>query len=217
MLLNSGKHFKIMAVEDRKQKEKLQRYNSILDGAEKIMQADGLHSLNMDKVAKETQLAKGTLYLYFKSKEEILGALSVKARKLLLNHFEKAAKKTDDPIEQLKAIALATFNFYKKYPFYFDLIAIYEVNNKLEETKEIKLSIDRLFQLQVAIIQKAKEQEMLYADLDPIQFSFCLWGMLIGMTQLIKVRAAVIKDYQGFTEKDLIATFIQQLERGAKK
>lgn len=206
-----------MAVEDRKQKEKLQRHNSILDAAEKIMQADGLYNLNMDLVAKETQLAKGTLYLYFKSKEEILGALSVKARNLLLNHFEKAAKKTDDPIEQLKAIALATFNFYKKYPFYFELIAIYEVNNKLEETEEIKLSINRLFQFQVAITQKAKEQEMLNADLDPIQFAFCQWGMLIGMTQLIKVRGAVMKGYQGFTEKDLIATFIQQLERGAKK
>lgn len=206
-----------MAVEDRKQKEKLQRYNLILDASEKIMQADGLYNLNMDLVAKETQLAKGTLYLYFKSKEEILGALSVKARKLLLNHFEKAAKKTDDPIEQIKAIALATFNFYKKYPFYFELIAIYEVNNKLEETEEIKLSIDRLFQFQFAIIQKAKEHGVLHADLDPIQFAFCLWGMLIGMTQLIKVRGAVIKGYQGFTDKDLIATFIQQLERGAKK
>jgi len=206
-----------MAVEDRKQKEKLQRYNSILDAAEKIMQADGLYNLNMDLVAKETQLAKGTLYLYFKSKEEILGALSIKARNLLLNHFQKAAKKTDNPIEQLKAIALATFNFYKKYPFYFELIAIYEVNNKLEETEEIKISINRLFQFQVAITQKAKEQGRLYADLDPIQFAFCLWGMLIGMTQLIKVRGAVMKDYQGFTEKDIISTFIQQVERGAKK
>lgn len=43
------------------------------------MQANGLFNLNMDLVAKETQLANGTRYLYFKNNEEILGALSIKS------------------------------------------------------------------------------------------------------------------------------------------
>lgn len=133
-----------MAVEERKQKEKLKRYNSILNAAEKIMKTSGVSNLNMDLVAKETELAKGTLYLYFKSKEEILAALSIKSRSLLLTSFRKAVKDLENPIDQIKAIALASFKFFNDYPFYFELIAIYEVNNRFEETLEIQKSINQL-------------------------------------------------------------------------
>ncbi len=206
-----------MAVEERKQKEKLQRYNAILDAAEKILRENGLNSLNIELVAKETELAKGTLYLYFKSKEEILGALSIKSRMLLLNQFQKATKAINNPIEKLKAICIASFDFYKKYPFYFELIAIYEVNNKLEETEEIQSSINKLIHFVTEITLDAKKQGLLNPNLDPVQYTFCLWGMLIGMAQLVKVRGAVMKNYLGFTEKDIINTYLQQLEMGMKK
>ena len=206
-----------MSIQERKQKEKQQRYNAILDASEKIMQADGLYNLNMDLVAKETQLAKGTLYLYFKSKEDIVAALSIKARTLLLNYFEKATKKSADSIEQLKAITSATFDFYKKYPFYFELIAIYEVNNKLEDSAGIQLSINKLFDFVNEIAQKAKDEGKLHPSIDPIQFTYCQWGMLIGMTQLIKVRGTNMKQDQGFTIKNVTETFMGLLDRGMKE
>lgn len=206
-----------MPTEERKQKEKLQRYNSILDVAENIIQEGGISSLNMDMVAKKTELAKGTLYLYFKSKEEILGALSIKSRNLLLTHFQKSVKKIDNPIEQLKAISHANFNFFIKYPFYFELVSIYEVNNKLEETAEIKQSTNNLIHFVNNITIKAKQNGLLNDNLDPIQYTFCLWGMLIGMSQMLHVRGKVMKNDFGFTEKDIIETFMNQLEMGMKK
>ena len=48
-----------MAIEDRKLKEKLNRYNAILSAAEEIMKTSGVNGLNMDLVAKKTELAKG--------------------------------------------------------------------------------------------------------------------------------------------------------------
>jgi AcrR family transcriptional regulator len=205
-----------MAIADRKQKERLQRHNAILAAAEKILKENGLYSLSIDLVAKETELAKGTIYLYFKSKEEIIGALSIKSRALLLKQFQNATKNIDNPIEKLKAISHVSFDFYKKYPFYFELIAIYEVNNKLEETEEIQTSINHLIHFVNEITYDAKKQGLLNLKLDPVQYTFCLWGMLIGMAQLVKVRGAIMKNYLGFTEKDIINTFIQQLEMGMK-
>jgi TetR/AcrR family transcriptional regulator len=206
-----------MAVIDRKNKEKLQRYHAILDAAEKILKENGLNSLSIEMVAKETELAKGTLYLYFKNKEEIIGALSIKSRELVLTNFKKATKGIPDPIEKLIAIAHTSFSFYKKYPFYFELIAIYEVNNNLEETTEIQASINNLIDFVSSIATDAKKQGLLHPALDPVQFTFCFWGMLMGIAQLVKVRGEVMKNYLGFTEKDIIATFVQQLARGIQK
>jgi TetR/AcrR family transcriptional regulator len=205
-----------MPVEERKQKEKLKRYNAILDAAEKILRENGLSSLNIELVAKETELAKGTLYLYFKSKEEILGALSIKSRLLLLKQFQKATKSINNPIEKLKAICITCLDFYKKYPFYFELIAIYEVNNKLEETIEIQSSINAIIDFVNEITIDAKMQGLLNRNLDPVQYTFCLWGMITGMAQLVKVRGAIMKKHFGFTEKDIINTYLQQLEMGMK-
>jgi AcrR family transcriptional regulator len=203
-----------MEVKDRKQREKQERYNAILEASEKIMQADGLYGLNMDLVAKETQLAKGTLYLYFKNKEEILAALSLKSRNLLFGYFTKAIKKSKEPIEQLKAIIVANYNFFKKYPLYFELVSLYEINNKLTETPELQQSSYKITQMIVELAQKAKDNKTLNPSIDPMNFSICLWGMTVGMIQLIKVRGAIIRQYQGISEKDILASFVQIVENG---
>jgi AcrR family transcriptional regulator len=46
----------------------------ILDAAIKIVIRDGIQGLTMDKVAIEASVAKGTLYVYFKNKDQILEA-----------------------------------------------------------------------------------------------------------------------------------------------
>ncbi|MEW5864905.1 MAG: TetR/AcrR family transcriptional regulator [Pseudomonadota bacterium] len=66
-----------MAIKARalREEDKQQRRQEILDAAERLFCArpDGLAS--MDELAEAAGLAKGTLYLYFRSKEEVLVAL----------------------------------------------------------------------------------------------------------------------------------------------
>lgn len=205
-----------MVTKERKLKEKQERYNSILEASEKIMQADGLYCLNMDLVAKETQLAKGTIYLYFKNKEEILAALSLKSRNLLFEHFTKSAKKSKEPIEQLKAIIIANYTFFKQYPLYFELVSLYEINNKLTETPELQKSSYKITEMIVTLAQKAKENNTLNPNINPINFSMCLWGMTVGMIQLIKVRGSIIKEFQGISEEEILSSFIMIVENGIK-
>lgn len=40
-----------------------------------VFAREGFHEARMEDIAKESQLGKGTLYLYFKSKDAIIGAL----------------------------------------------------------------------------------------------------------------------------------------------
>ena len=60
-----------MGISERKEREKEQRRKDIIDSAEKVFFEKGLNNSTMDEVAKQAELSKGTLYLYFKSKEEI--------------------------------------------------------------------------------------------------------------------------------------------------
>jgi AcrR family transcriptional regulator len=52
------------------------RKNQILDAAMAVFARSGFHEARMDDIAQESGLSKGTLYWYFKSKEEIITAIS---------------------------------------------------------------------------------------------------------------------------------------------
>ena len=48
------------------------RKNQILDAAMTVFARSGFHEARMDDIVQESGLSKGTLYWYFKSKEEII-------------------------------------------------------------------------------------------------------------------------------------------------
>ena len=50
---------------------KQQREENIIEAAATLLMEKGYHAINMAEIARATGLAKGTLYLYFKTKEEL--------------------------------------------------------------------------------------------------------------------------------------------------
>lgn len=50
---------------------KQEREDQIIAAAESLLIEKGYHAINMDQVARAAGLAKGTVYLYFKTKEEV--------------------------------------------------------------------------------------------------------------------------------------------------
>jgi len=64
-----------MGVAERREKEREQRRSAIIDAAKRVFLEVGLEQASMDRIATESELAKGTLYLYFKSKNELIMAI----------------------------------------------------------------------------------------------------------------------------------------------
>lgn len=206
-----------MSTKDRKLLEKENRRESILTAAESVMTIHGIHGLSIDLIANETQLAKGTIYLYFKSKEEILSTLTIKARILLFREFQKIEEKEISSIDKIKELVHTNYTFYKKQPMYYDLMSLYEVNNTLTETEEMHESGQNISDLIVDMVTKAQEEGTLNPNINPLHFSFCIWGMTVGVIQLLKVRGTWMNATMSISEQDLLNTFTQTLEYGIKK
>ena len=60
-----------MGITELKEREKQLRRTNIIDAAEQLFFKDGFDNVSMDQIAQKAELAKGTLYLYFKSREEL--------------------------------------------------------------------------------------------------------------------------------------------------
>jgi len=60
-----------MGIQERKERERTERRKLILDAALKVYEAEGYHATTMEKIAEAAELSRATLYLYFKTKDEI--------------------------------------------------------------------------------------------------------------------------------------------------
>lgn len=203
-----------MSTKERKLKEKENRKGVILKAAEKIMTENGLYGLSIEAIADETQLAKGTIYLYFKSKEEILSSLTIKARNKLFHEFELIEKQNISSNEQLIAIIRMNYTFYKQFPLYYDLVSLYEANHKAVETEEMYQSSQNITNLVFRIAEKAKNDGYLKPSINPLHLTMSLWGMTVGMLQLLKVRGTVIEENHSIKEIDLLETYISIFSKG---
>jgi TetR/AcrR family transcriptional regulator len=206
-----------MNTKERKLKEKENRKEVILKAAEKVMTQHGLYGLSIEAIADETQLAKGTIYLYFKSKEEILSLLTIKARTKLFAEFELIEKQNCNSYEQLIAIIRMNYDFYKQFPLYYDLVSLYEANHKATETGEMYQSSQNITNLVQRITNKAKEEGFLNPAINPLHLAMSLWGMTVGMLQLLKVRGTFMEENLDIKEDDLIETYIAIFSKGITK
>jgi len=66
-----------------------ERKGQILNAAEEVFTSKGFDEARMDDIAEETGLSKGTLYLYFKSKDDLIFAILDRIFQREFKAFEK--------------------------------------------------------------------------------------------------------------------------------
>lgn len=72
----------------RKTKEYDERRNEILDAAQKLFHKKGYVKCTVKDILKEVDIAKGTFYYYFSSKEEVLNAVVFRYTDIVIKRVE---------------------------------------------------------------------------------------------------------------------------------
>ncbi|MGD9212912.1 MAG: TetR/AcrR family transcriptional regulator [Desulfobacteraceae bacterium] len=83
----------------------------ILDSAVTVLLDKGINHFTMDRVASDAGIAKGTIYLYFKGKNQLLDFVVDYCFFPLEENYADIAKKTCDPISKLKQFVLESMQF----------------------------------------------------------------------------------------------------------
>jgi AcrR family transcriptional regulator len=85
------------------------RPDQILDAAAALLVAEGPAALTMERVARDAGLAKGTPYLYFPSKTELVVALRTRQVRRMLDRCEAATRDAGSAAEALDLFLTAGF------------------------------------------------------------------------------------------------------------
>jgi TetR/AcrR family transcriptional regulator, fatty acid metabolism regulator protein len=84
------------------QKNKNNKYNLILEAAVKVFAANGFYNSTISQIAKEAGVADGTIYLYFKSKDDIMANFFSYKTKQVFDRFREVVELADDAVEKLR-------------------------------------------------------------------------------------------------------------------
>lgn len=178
-----------MGIAERKEREKEQKQNAIIDAAEKVIFSKGLEAATMDEIAEKAEFSKGTIYLYFRNKEDLYYAIHTRGIQLLKQMFVKAVKSKETGIEQVLAIGNAYYEYSKKYADYYKAMVYYDCHPVKTESdspfaEQCNIEGEEVLKVIAIAIHKGIEDKTIRPELDPKKTAVILWGQSMGMIQL---------------------------------
>ncbi|MFO1463805.1 MAG: TetR/AcrR family transcriptional regulator [bacterium] len=84
------------------QKTGTEKYQKIIQAATKVFAQKGFYNSKVADVAKEAKVADGTIYLYFKNKDDLLISIFENSMDTFTGEIQKIVEGVSDPIEKLR-------------------------------------------------------------------------------------------------------------------
>ena len=104
-----------MGVKERREREKSETKDKILDAARELFVTEGYEGVSMRKVAEKIEYSPTAIYVHFADKEELFRELCHRDYAALAEVFQSSMISTD-PIERLKQIGAIYIDFGTRYP-----------------------------------------------------------------------------------------------------
>lgn len=208
-----------MGIQERKEREKERRRQQIIVAAKRVFSAKGFNKATMEDIAKEAELSPGTIYLYFKNKDELYASLSLRILHFLhlrMTHLDSDELSPEAKLETLKQIL---FDVYEFDP----LIVINMFHLQSSETLK-NLSPQLLSEIKelsqkalgyMAKIFRTGTEEGVFIDLHPVALADIIWALFSGIVLWEESKRSLdsSKDYLHKT----LETAFDVLSRGIKK
>lgn len=142
-----------------KEKQRQERERLIFQAAEDMFLERGYHETSIDEIAARVGIAKGTVYLHFPSKEDLIFALVERDLQRMLDNIEVRVADVTSTRDKLEAI------FRTIYSSFFDqrLCIPYLINNStdllrlfLEKKSSMHIKWDQISALVCSLLDEGK-------------------------------------------------------------
>lgn len=101
-------------MENKKSNPKIEKKNRIIEAAVKVFAEKGFYLAKVSDVAKAAKVADGTIYLYFKNKDDLLINLFEQKMELILQRFQERLQDIPDSVEKLHSFVDLYFTLIKE-------------------------------------------------------------------------------------------------------
>ncbi|MFD3445379.1 TetR/AcrR family transcriptional regulator [Microbacteriaceae bacterium 4G12] len=126
------------------------KYNQIIDAAVVIIAENGYHQAQVSKIAKQAGVADGTIYLYFKNKEDILISLFQEKMGEFIDTIRRKTAGIESAIEKLLMLVETHFALLSENH---DLAIVTQLELR-QSNKDLRLKINEVLKGYLQVIDE---------------------------------------------------------------
>jgi len=181
-----------MGVIDRKEREKVEMKRQILDAARSLFLEQGFEKTSIRNIAEVIEYSAGTIYLYFKDKNEILFALHVESFSVLMQAMQAGIMGETDPFERLISLGKHYLKYAFENPELYDLMFVMTAPMEtLECREEIWCDGERAFETLKFVVSDCMKVGY-FKDAENETISVMVWSLVHGLATLHLRRRTMI-------------------------
>ncbi len=212
-----------MTVAKRREREREERRAGILAAAEKVFFAKGFAAATMDEVATEAEVSKGTLYLYFKSKDDLFFAIASPMIECTLERLAEIAERDGAGLELVEQMLTAQSEIVVAHPQQFRIVVMRmamgfaDVDPDTESFAAHHARAFRVTSTYVEVIERGQRDGSIREDQVPVEAAMRLWaGMQSIMLMRINLAEASVRMPMPIDPERLVSGHIAMVCEGLR-
>ena len=163
----------------RKEKPK---YKQIIDAAVIVIAENGYHQAQVSKIAKQAGVADGTIYLYFKNKEDILISVFEDKMAVFINRLQMIVQSNEAASEKLYKMIESHFNVQTDNKHLGIVTQLELRQSNIEVRVKINAILKGYLELIDDILQEGVETGEFRTDMDIRLARQCIFGTIDEVT-----------------------------------
>ena len=170
---------------DRKERDRKLREADILKAAEHIFATKGYHNSAILDIAEEAQYAVGTIYLYFRNKQDLYLTLIERKTEELFTTIKEKVEKVNDPRAKIRVLVEEQLSYFEDNEDFFRIY--FSERGGLRWTIKDKISksaVDKFMKYLdyiAELIREGQRQGVIKSQFDAKKMAYMLAGMMNAM------------------------------------
>lgn len=190
-----------MGIKERKEKERILKQDEILDAAEELFFSNGFDKTTMNDIADKAEFSKQTLYSYFTGKEQILGAIHLRASQLLNDNIGKYLTVNADlnGLKLLETIKKAFIEFSVNNSSYLRVFVSYRQSAHRQDGDDkvnqlLGVENQRLVNYFIKAIQKGVHDGSIDGEINPVTATLFIQTFITGVISAIVTNKKYVEE-----------------------
>lgn len=152
----------------------------ILEGTMALIAIEGINGSPMSKIAKNIDVAVGTIYHYFKTKEDIINEIYHSIKKNVGEVIMENAQGDSDYKKEFKKVTLAIYNYYNSNPVEYAFLLQVEHSPIIMES--VRKECDTYFAPVFEFYKKGMDEGILI-EMDLMIMGFLTYNIILSMLE----------------------------------
>jgi TetR/AcrR family fatty acid metabolism transcriptional regulator len=160
-----------------------EKYRKIIAAATKIFSQKGFFKAKVSEIAKEAGIADGTVYIYFKHKDDILISLFEEKMQEVLDNMKEQIDQETDPLKKIERFALVHLQLIEDHKDIAEIIQVELRQSSMFMKNYRNTKFFDYLNIISTIIQEGKEKGVIREDIIPGIAKRAFFGALDEMSR----------------------------------